>query len=132
MTWRSPSLTASVREPVARNPMPGASRATSSHRRRDRRATSSSVPERRPLTQSRPKLRTDAPAGAGSASRCCTREAGPAEFERVPGAENPASSHDGTLHRGALIAARLTFGPRGVIPVLHASASSRYVMRVTW
>ena len=59
-------------------------------------------------------------------------EAGPAEFERMPGTENPASSHHGTLHRGALIAARMTFGPvasyQYFMRVRHPSA----LMRVTW
>ena len=69
---------ATVSELIGRNPMPGTSAPTSSQRRRARRATSSSAPERRPLTQTRPKLRTDAPVGPASASRWST--------------ENPASA----------------------------------------
>ena len=72
MTLRSPSVEAKVNEPAGLKPMPGTSAPTSSHRCRTRRAVSSSAPVRRPLTQTSPKLRTDAPWGAASASRWAT------------------------------------------------------------
>ena len=72
MTARSVSFLATVSDPFARKPTPATAAPTSSQRVRDRRATSSSSPERRPLTQTSPKLRTDAPTGPASASRWST------------------------------------------------------------
>ena len=72
MTARSSAVQATVSEPVGRNPTPGTAAPISSQRRRARSATSSSAPERRPLTHTSPKLRTEAPVGAASASRWST------------------------------------------------------------
>ena len=72
ITLRPGVSVATVSELMGRKPMPGANVPISSQRRRARRATSSSVPERRPLTQTRPKLRTEAPVGPASASRWST------------------------------------------------------------
>ena len=75
-----------VSELIGRKPMPGADAPTSSQRRRARRATSSSAPERRPLTQTRPKLRTDAPVGPRVGLEMVHGEPGLRQLERVPGA----------------------------------------------
>ena len=69
ITARSVASVATVSDPLARKPNPATADPTSSQRRRALRATSSSRPERRPLTQTSPKLRTEAPMGPASASR---------------------------------------------------------------
>ena len=59
---------ATVTDPSGRNPTAGATDAVASHSSRARRPSSSSSPPARPLTHTRPKLRTDARLGPASAS----------------------------------------------------------------
>ena len=72
ITARSLPSRATVSDPLGRKPTSGKRYPICSHRTRARRARSSSGPRARPLTQIRPKLRTDAPRGAGSRSRWTT------------------------------------------------------------
>ena len=67
--WR-----ATVTEPSGRKPTAGEWTASCSHSSRARTARSSSGPWARPLTQTRPKLRTDARRGPASASRWVTSQ----------------------------------------------------------
>ena len=95
MTARADALAAMVRELIGRKPMPGTDAPTSSQRRRARRATSSSMPERRPLIHTRPKLRTDAPVGPALGLQMVHGEPRLRQLECVPGADDAAAGDDG-------------------------------------
>ena len=109
ITLRPGASVATVSELMARKPMPGANVPISSQRRRARRATSSSAPERRPLTQTKPKLRTEAPVGPASASRWSTANPASASSSacQVPMMPPPA-----TTARPAVTRDRWRRGPR--------------------
>ncbi len=106
ITERSGAVVATVSEPVGRNPTSGTTVPTSSQRARARRATSNSSPLRRPLTQTRPKLRTDAPTGAASASRWSTlkpaaRSSSACHVPMMPAPTTTAFGVDGVTSRCA-------------------------------
>ena len=109
ITARPGASVATVSEVMGRKPTPGASVPISSQRRRARRATSSSSPDRRPLTQTRPKLRTEAPVGPASASRWSTANPASASSSvcQVPTMPPPA-----TTARRAVTRDRWRRGPR--------------------
>ncbi len=94
MTVRAAASPAMVNDAIGRNPMPGTTVPTSSQRLRARRATSSSAPERRPLTQTSPKFRTEAPVGPASASRWSTEKPASASSSacQVPMMPPPATT----------------------------------------
>ena len=96
-TSSSCSSLSSVIEPFGRKPTPGTSCATSAQSSRARSASCSSRPSARPLTQTSPKLRTVAPLGTRSRSRCTTLAPRANANERVHRAEDAAADHDDAL-----------------------------------
>ena len=89
--------------------MPGTSTPISAQRRRLRWATSSSAPLRRPPTHTRPKLRTDAPVGAGLGLQLLHGVSRPTQFDGVPGAENASAGNHRSLHVGSITSAFVNF-----------------------
>ena len=120
MSASSPSWRATVSDPSGRKPTAGEWAASCSHSTRARTARSSSGPAARPLTQTRPKLRTEARRGPASASRWTTcqprRQASRAcMVPRTPATDDdhPVRVHAGIVARESAPGARSGCGCRG-------------------